>query len=96
MKNVFVQNGRRIAINGMPTAAPQKQTVRSEELWEALTDAEREAICSSTNATVSAFLVGMLITRSIPVSCIEDRLQCLANNGVLTAQRRAELVNALG
>ena len=95
MKNVITQNGRRIAINGS-FCTPRKQAVRSEELWEALTDAEREAICSSTNATVSAFLVGMLITRSIPVSCIEDRLQCLANNGVLTAQRRAELVNALG
>jgi hypothetical protein len=95
MKNVFSQSGRRIAISGSFTAL-QKQTVSCEALWEALTDAEREALCSSTNAPVAAFLAGMLIARSIPLSCFEERLQSLADNGVLTSQRHAELVNALG
>ena len=95
MKNVIFQNGRRIAIRGTPTT-PAKQAVSREELWNALTDAEREAMAISTNAKVQAFIVGMLMTGAIPCHCFDDRLKCLSDSGVLTTQRRAELVNALG
>lgn len=95
MKTITFQNGRRIAVRGTPTV-PQKQAVTRDELWNALTDAEREAMAVSTNAKVQAFIVGLLMTGGVPCSCLNDRLGCLADGGILTAQRRAELVNALG
>lgn len=95
MKNVFFQSGRRIAVGG-PSTDPPRQYVSRQELWGMFTDAEKEAMSVSTNAKVQAFIVGMLMTGSIPVASLNDSLGCLADGGILTAQRRAELVNALG